>query len=707
MSKIVEIIARELNLEVANVAGAVNLLDDGATVPFVSRYRKEATGGLNDEQLQSIDQRLRYYHDLEKRRAAILKSIESQDKLTPELAAKINACYDATALEDLYLPFKPKRKTRATVARERGLEPLATFIMAMDPQAKVRRRAQQFVGDDVPDVDAAIDGALDIIAEQVSENPRAREAVRLHYRRDAVLRSHFIKGKEIEGRNFEAYYEFTRPLKHVQPHQLLAIRRGEALGYLRVSIDVPEQRATDSIARVMIKQPRGESAALVREAIDDAFKRLINPSIENEFAARAKRHADEVSISNFSTNVRQLLMSPPLGHKRILAIDPGMRTGCKVVCLDRSGNLLAHDVIYPNSPHNDVEGASETLRRLIEAHDIEAIALGNGTGSRETERFLKKMRMPRHIDVHTVSEDGASIYSASAVAREEFPDEDVTVRGAVSIGRRLLDPLAELIKIDPKSLGVGQYQHDVDQGMLGEALEYVVEGCVNSVGVDVNTASPQLLQYVSGLGPVLARNIVDYRREHGSFASRRELLKVPKLGPKTYTLAAGFLRVPGAANPLDNSAVHPERYAVVESMARDTGCTVAQLMADKTLRDAIDINRYVTADVGLPTLRDIMAELDKPGRDPRSKIVSVEFDENVTRIEDVAVGMVLNGIVTNVTNFGAFVNIGVHNDGLIHANRGPNGQSEYHIGQPVSVRVVKVDLERGRITLARHRSGTL
>lgn len=703
MSKIVEIIARELNLNVANVAGAVNLLDDGATVPFVSRYRKEATGGLDDVQLQSIDQRLRYYHELEKRRAAILKSIEAQDKLTPELAARINACYDATALEDLYLPYKPKRKTRATTAREHGLEPLAQFIMAQDPQANVRRRAERFVNDQVPDADAAIAGALDIIAEQVSENPRVRDAVRLHYRREARLTSHYVKGKEIEGRNYEAYYEFGCRLRNVQPHQLLAIRRGEASGYLRVAITIPEQAATDSMARVVVKQSRGECAALVREAVDDAFKRLVDPSIENEFAARAKRHADEVSIANFSTNVKQLLMAPPLGHKRIMAIDPGMRTGCKVVCLDRNGNLLAHDVIYPNSPHNDVPGATATLQRLIEAHDVEAIALGNGTGSRETERFLKKMQLPHRVDVHIVSEDGASIYSASAVAREEFPDEDVTVRGAVSIGRRLLDPLAELIKIDPKSLGVGQYQHDVDQTMLGEALNYVVEGCVNSVGVDVNTASPQLLQFVSGMGPVLARNIVDYRKEHGSFTSRRQLLDVPKLGPKTFTLAAGFLRVPGSANPLDNSAVHPERYAVVERMADDAGCTVAQLIADKSLREAIDVTRYVDGEVGLPTLRDIMAELDKPGRDPRSKIVTVEFDDNVNRIEDVVPGMVLNGIVTNVTDFGVFVNIGVHNDGLIHAHRGGNS-GNYRIGQPVSVRVVKVDLERRRITLARHRS---
>ncbi len=706
MSKIAELIARDLRLPAAGVAGAVNLLDDGATVPFVSRYRKEVTGGLDDVALQDIDKRLRYYHELEKRRATILKSIESQDKLTPELAARINSCYDATVLEDLYLPFKPKRKTRAEAARRLGLEPLARLLMKQVPGQKPAKLAVKYVNDNVPDTATALAGARDIIAEWVSENSRARDIVRRHFRSEAFLTSHFVKGKEIEGRNYETYYDFRCRLRNIRSYQLLAIKRGEDAGYLRVATEVNDEAAIQSIVAYFISNRTAESAVEIRAAVEDSYKRLIRPSIENEFIAQAKRKADEESIANFAANVRQLLFAPPLGHKRILAIDPGMRTGCKVVCLDENGNLLAHDVIYPNAPHNDLTGAGTTLLDLVRRYDSRAIALGNGTGSRETERFLKKVNFGRHIDVYMVNEDGASIYSASQVARDEFPNEDVTVRGAVSIGRRLLDPLAELIKIDPKSLGVGQYQHDVDQTMLRDALNYAVEGCVNSVGVDVNTASVQLLTHVSGLGEVLARNIVEYRREHGSFTSRMQLLDVPKLGKKTFTQAVGFLRVPGGENPLDNSAVHPERYSLVERMAHDVGCSVSELITDAQLRSRVNIDDYIDDTVGRPTLNDIMSELEKPGRDPRETISHVEFDDSINRIEDISEGMILNGVVTNVTDFGAFVDIGVHTDGLIPASKLHNkgGVVKLHLSQILKVRVTRVDLDRGRIGLAIHRS---
>lgn len=706
MSRIAELIARELHLNKEGVAHAVNLLEDGATVPFISRYRKEATGGLDDVALQNIDMRLRYYRDLEKRRSSILKSIEAQGQLTPELAARINACYDAVELEDLYLPYKPKRKTRAEAARQLGLEPLADIIMRQDSRDDIIAIARQYVSDNVADEQAALAGARDIIAERVSETKRARDLVRDHFRTEARLNSHYVKGKEIEGRNYEAYYDFRCRLRSVRAYQFLAIRRGEKEGFLRVSIDINDEQTIQAIAKRFIKNKELRAADEISLAVDDAYKRLIRPAIENEFLAKAKHKADDESITNFAANVRQLLFAPPLGPKRVLAIDPGMRTGCKVVCLDATGHLLAHDVIYPNSPHNDIEGSRTTLMNLVEKFGLEAIALGNGTGSRETQRFLSNVPFPRHLDVHVVSEDGASIYSASQVARDEFPNEDVTVRGAVSIGRRLIDPLAELIKIDPKSLGVGQYQHDVDQTALRDALNYVVEGCVNSVGVNLNTASVQLLTFVSGLGPVLAQSIVNYRKEHGGFTSREQLLEVPRLGKKTYVQAAGFLRVPESSNPLDNSAVHPERYALVERMAQDAGCTVSELIANPQLRSQIDIDRYIDDSVGRPTLLDIMAELDKPGRDPRQTITTVEFDDNVNSINDLHEGMLLNGVVTNVTDFGAFVDIGVHNDGLIHASRltGKGGAVKLHIGQILRVRVVRVDTDRNRIGLAIHRS---
>ena len=700
--KLSTLISQELNIPINQVAGTVNLLDDGATIPFISRYRKEVTGNLDDFSIQSIDQRLRYYRELEKRRATILKTIEAQDKLTPELADRINNCWDANTLEDIYLPYKPKRKTRAEAARQLGLEPLAKIIMSQRG-GNIEERARQFVdGDKVPDTDAAIAGAQDIIAEWVSENEAVRNAVRRGFKYDARLVSHFVKGKEIEGRNYENYYEYSMPLKRVSSHQLLAIRRGEKEGFLKVGIEINDDRTLDNIARIVVKG-NGESSQLVEEAAEDSFKRLVKPSIETEFATAAKEKADDEAIETFAQNVRQLLFAPPLGRKRVLAVDPGFRTGCKVVCLDEQGNLLHNDVIYPTAPHNDIEGATKKIHSLTEAYKIDAIALGNGTASRETERFLKRIRYRRPIDVFVVSENGASIYSASKIARDEFPDKDVTVRGAVSIGRRLLDPLAELVKIDPKSIGVGQYQHDVDQTRLKEALDFTVQSCVNSVGVNVNTASKELLTYIAGLGPTLAQNIVDYRAANGHFTSRQQLLKVPKLGPKTFEQAAGFLRVPESDNPLDNSAVHPERYALVQRMAKDCGCSIADLIKDKAQRDKIDPQRYLSHDVGEPTLRDIMAELEKPGRDPRSTVQVWEFDDNVNDIKDLREGMELNGIVTNVTQFGAFVDLGIHKDGLVHVSqmpqRGIPAARQVHVHQHVRVAVTGIDMERGRIAL--------
>ena len=693
------LIARDTGIDITKVEGTVRLLDDGATIPFISRYRKEHTGNLDEIAIQNIAQRLAYYRELEKRRATIIKSIEAQEKLTPELAACINDCWDAATLEDLYLPFKPKRKTRAETARQRGLEPLARIIMRQRND-DIAALAMKYVTEEVPDPDAAIAGAQDIIAEWVSEDTRTRNYVRKTFRYNAMLHSHFVKGKEIEGRNYESYYEWSMPLRRVQSHQLLAIRRGEKEGFLKVSIDAgDDNRTIDGICQRMV---HGDSMAarLVAEAVADGYKRLLRPSIETEFAAIAKEKADAVAIDMFAQNVRQLLFAPPLGSRRIMAIDPGFRTGCKVVCLDRNGNLLHHDVIYPTAPHYDTDGATATLTELAQRYHIDDIAVGDGTASRETMAFVKRLHL---APVHQVSENGASIYSASAIAREEFPDKDVTVRGAVSIGRRLLDPLAELVKIDPKSIGVGQYQHDVDQTKLRDALNFTVESCVNSVGVNINTASKQLLTYVAGLGPALAQNIVEYRAKHGNFTSRAQILKVPKLGAKTFTQAAGFLRVPDGDNPLDNSAVHPERYELVERMAADCGCSVTQLIADGETRKRIDIKQYVDDGVGEPTLRDIMRELEKPGRDPRQGTQEVEFDDNVKEIRDLREGMELNGKVTNITQFGAFVDIGVHKEGLIHVSQmGPrrvNSPSQVELGQVVRVRVKGVDLERGRIAL--------
>lgn len=701
--KISQLISQELNIPLHQVAGTVGLLNDDNSIPFISRYRKEVTGGLDEIAVQSVETRLNYYNELEKRKATIIKSIEAQEKLTEELSVRILNCWDANTLEDIYLPYKPKRRTRAEVAREKGLEPLAKIIMAQRSD-DISRRAQQFLSDAVPDVEAAIAGAQDIIAEWISESEAVRNSVRRAFCHDAVLNSHFVKGKEIEGRNYENYYDYSQPLRRVSSHQLLAIRRGEKEGFLKVGIAINDDRAIDNICRIVVKGG-GKASMLVEEAAEDSFKRLVKPSIETEFAALSKSKADDEAIDMFAQNARQLLFAPPLGHKRILAVDPGFRTGCKVVCLDENGNLLHHDVIYPTAPNYDIDGATEKVCALVEKYAIDAISLGNGTASRETERFLKRLRHSRKVDVYVVSENGASIYSASKIARDEFPDKDVTVRGAVSIGRRLLDPLAELVKIDPKSIGVGQYQHDVDQNKLKEALTFTVESCVNSVGVNINTASKELLTYVSGLGPALAEKIVNYRAENGGFSSRADIMNVPKMGKKTFTQAAGFLRVPESDNPLDNSAVHPESYSIVKQMAADCGCTVAELMADKAKRASIDIKNYVSEKVGIPTLADIMCELDKPGRDPRSEIETFEFDDSINDIKDLRKDMVLNGKVTNITKFGAFVDIGIHENGLVHIShlsdrRVSDPSRVVHIGQHVRVKVIEVDLDRKRIALS-------
>lgn len=701
--KISQLISQELNIPLHQVAGTVGLLNDDNSIPFISRYRKEVTGGLDEIAVQSVETRLNYYNELEKRKATIIKSIEAQEKLTEELSVRILNCWDANTLEDIYLPYKPKRRTRAEVAREKGLEPLAKIIMAQRSD-DISRLAQQFLSDAVPDVETAIAGAQDIIAEWISESEAVRNSVRRAFRHDAVLNSHFVKGKEIEGRNYENYYDYSQPLRRVSSHQLLAIRRGEKEGFLKVGIAINDDRAIDNICRIVVKGG-GKASMLVEEAAEDSFKRLVKPSIETEFAALSKSKADDEAIDMFAQNARQLLFAPPLGHKRILAVDPGFRTGCKVVCLDENGNLLHHDVIYPTAPNYDIDGATEKVCALVEKYAIDAISLGNGTASRETERFLKRLRHSRKVDVYVVSENGASIYSASKIARDEFPDKDVTVRGAVSIGRRLLDPLAELVKIDPKSIGVGQYQHDVDQNKLKEALTFTVESCVNSVGVNINTASKELLTYVSGLGPALAEKIVNYRAENGGFSSRADIMNVPKMGKKTFTQAAGFLRVPESDNPLDNSAVHPESYSIVKQMAADCGCTVAELMADKAKRASIDIKNYVSEKVGIPTLADIMCELDKPGRDPRSEIETFEFDDSINDIKDLRKDMVLNGKVTNITKFGAFVDIGIHENGLVHIShlsdrRVSDPSRVVHIGQHVRVKVIEVDLDRKRIALS-------
>lgn len=707
-----KLIAERLGLRERQVQGTLTLLDGGATIPFIARYRKERTGALDEVQIAAIAEQNDKLKELVKRKETVVNTITEQGKMTPELEARIADCWNATELEDIYLPYKPKRRTRAQVAREQGLEPLANLLL-MQRESNPTKAAERFVTPEVPTPEDALQGAQDIIAEMVSEDERSRQSIRGIFRRTAVITSKVVKAKADtdEAAKFSDYFDWSEPLRRCSSHRLLAMRRGEAEGVLRVNISVDDDECVERLQRYFV-HGRGASSELVAAAVADGYKRLLSPSIENEFAASSKEQADDEAIRVFAENLRQLLLAAPLGQKRVMGIDPGFRTGCKVVCLDAQGNLLHHEAIFPHPPVRKPAEAADALAAMIERYKIEAIAIGNGTASRETKGFVEMVCAQlspddkgARVGLFVVSEDGASVYSASKVARDEFPDEDVTVRGAVSIGRRLMDPLAELVKIDPKSIGVGQYQHDVDQTKLKHSLDQTVESCVNSVGVNLNTASVHLLTYVSGLGPALAKNIVDYRRDNGAFISRAQLKKVPRLGPSAFEQCAGFLRISDAKNPLDNSAVHPERYALVEQMAKDQGCKVIDLIQQKDLRARVDINRYVSAEVGLPTLTDIMHELEKPGRDPREALEEFEFDSRVTSIDDLVPGMELPGIVTNITNFGAFVDIGVHQDGLVHVSQladkyvsHPTDVVKLH--QHVRVRVTEVDHRRGRISLS-------
>ncbi|WP_304323287.1 Tex family protein [Phocaeicola plebeius] len=705
MEEFSQMIAAELKLPAHRIANTLKLLQGGATIPFISRYRKEATGGLDEVQIGDIQTRYEKLCELSKRKETVLSTIEEQGKLTPELKARISACWNATELEDIYLPFKPKRKTRAEAARAKGLEPLALLLM-MQKENNLAAKVRNFVKGEVKDEEDALKGARDILAEQISEDERSRNLMRNQFQRQALIQSKVVKGKEAEeaSAKYRDYFDFCEPLKKCSSHRLLALRRGESEGVLKVSIFPEDEDMCNERLQRLFVRANNECAHQVKEALTDAYKRLLKPAIETEFAALSKEKADEEAIRVFAENLRQLLLAPPLGQKRVMGIDPGFRTGCKVVCLDAQGTLLHNEAIYPHPPKSEYAQAARKIVKLVEQYKIEAIAIGNGTASRETEQFVTSQRYDREVQVFVVSEDGASIYSASKTAREEFPDYDVTVRGAVSIGRRLMDPLAELVKIDAKSIGVGQYQHDVDQTKLKASLDQTVESCVNLVGVNVNTASKHLLTYVSGLGPTLAQNIVDYRTENGPFESRRQLLKVPRMGAKAYEQCAGFLRIPQAKNPLDNSAVHPESYPIVEQMAKDLNCTVADLIKDKELRSKIDLKKYVTDTIGLPTLTDILQELDKPGRDPRQKIQVFEFDKNVRTLDDLQEGMELPGIVTNITNFGCFVDIGIKENGLVHVSQladrfVSNPADVVRIHQHVRVKVMSIDHERKRIQL--------
>ena len=705
MEEFSQMIAAELKLPAHRIANTLKLLQGGATIPFISRYRKEATGGLDEVQIGDIQTRYEKLCELSKRKETVLSTIEEQGKLTPELKARISACWNTTELEDIYLPFKPKRKTRAEAARAKGLEPLALLLM-MQKENNLAAKIRNFVKGEVKDEEDALKGARDILAEQISEDERSRNLMRNQFQRQAIIQSKVVKGKETEeaSAKYRDYFDFCEPLKKCSSHRLLALRRGESEGVLKVTIFPEDEDMCNERLQRLFVRANNACAHQVEEALTDAYKRLLKPAIETEFAALSKEKADEEAIRVFAENLRQLLLAPPLGQKRVMGIDPGFRTGCKVVCLDAQGTLLHNEAIYPHPPKSEYAQAARKVVKLVEQYKIEAIAIGNGTASRETEQFVTSQRYDREVQVFVVSEDGASIYSASKTAREEFPDYDVTVRGAVSIGRRLMDPLAELVKIDAKSIGVGQYQHDVDQTKLKASLDQTVESCVNLVGVNVNTASKHLLTYVSGLGPTLAQNIVDYRTENGPFESRRQLLKVPRMGAKAYEQCAGFLRIPQAKNPLDNSAVHPESYPIVEQMAKDLNCTVADLIKDKELRSKIDLKKYVTDTVGLPTLTDILQELDKPGRDPRQKIQVFEFDKNVRTLDDLQEGMELPGIVTNITNFGCFVDIGIKENGLVHVSQladrfVSNPADVVRIHQHVRVKVMSIDHERKRIQL--------
>lgn len=700
-----KMIGKALGLSERSVCNTLQLLDEGCTIPFISRYRKERTGGLDEVLITAISDAYDKLKEISKRKDTVVKTISDQGKMTDDLQRRIDACWNANELEDIYMPFKPKRRTKAQVARELGLEPLSVILM-LQRERNIEAAAQRFVKEGVKDVAAAIKGAQDIVAEMVSEDERSRQLVRSSFRREAIISAKVVKVKadSEEAAKYSDYFDFSEPLRRCSSHRLLAMRRGENEGILRISISADDEVCLDRLKRQFV-HGFGPCQALVGEAVEDAYKRLLKPSIETEFANMSKEKADDEAIGVFAENLRQLLLSAPLGQKRVMGIDPGFRTGCKVVCLDAQGNLLHHEAIFPHPPINKASVAAHQVEQMVEKYNIEAIAIGNGTASRETAQFVKQLQFGHDVKQFVVSEDGASVYSASKTARDEFPDEDVTVRGAVSIGRRLMDPLAELVKIDPKSIGVGQYQHDVDQSKLKKSLDQTVESCVNLVGVNLNTASQHLLTYVSGLGPTLAKNIVQYRKANGAFASRAQLKKVARLGPSAFEQCAGFLRIPGGRNPLDNSAVHPESYHIVEQMAKDNHCTVAQLMADAAKRKAIDIKRYVTHTVGMPTLTDIMAELEKPGRDPREQIEEFEFDKNVTSVDDLVAGMVLPGIVTNITNFGAFVDVGVHQDGLVHVSQladryvaDPTQVVKLH--QHVKVRVVEVDRKRNRISLS-------
>lgn len=700
-----KMIGKALGLSERSVTNTLQLIDEGCTIPFISRYRKERTGNLDEVQITAISDAYDKLKEISKRKDTVVKTITEQGKMTDDLQRRIDACWDANELEDIYMPFKPKRRTKAQVAREQGLEPLSLILM-MQRERNIEAAAQRFVKEGVKDVAAAITGAQNIVAEMVSEDERSRQQVRSSFRREAIITSKVVKAKadSEEAAKYSDYFDFSEPLRRCSSHRLLAMRRGENEGILRISISADDEVCLDKLKRQFV-HGFGPCQALVGEAVEDAYKRLLKPSIETEFANMSKEKADDEAIGVFAENLRQLLLSAPLGQKRVMGIDPGFRTGCKVVCLDAQGNLLHHEAIFPHPPVNKASVAAHQVEQMVEKYNIEAIAIGNGTASRETAQFVKQLQFGHDVKQFVVSEDGASVYSASKTARDEFPDEDVTVRGAVSIGRRLMDPLAELVKIDPKSIGVGQYQHDVDQSKLKKSLDQTVESCVNLVGVNLNTASQHLLTYVSGLGPTLAKNIVEYRKANGAFASRAQLKKVARLGPSAFEQCAGFLRIPGARNPLDNSAVHPESYHIVEQMAKDNHCTVAQLIGDAAKRKAVDIKKYVTDTVGMPTLTDIMAELEKPGRDPREQIEEFEFDKNVTSVDDLVAGMVLPGIVTNITNFGAFVDVGVHQDGLVHVSQladryvtDPTQVVKLH--QHVKVRVVEVDRKRNRISLS-------
>ena len=698
-----KMIASALNIADYQVKHTLSLLQGGATIPFISRYRKEATNGLNEVQISEIKEHYEKLCETAKRKETILKTIEEQGKLTSNLKERIESSWNSTELEDIYLPYKPKRKTRAEVARQKGLEPLATLLMTQK-ENNLHTRIRSFIKGDVKDEDDALKGARDIIAEQVSEDERSRNQLRNLFTHQAVITSKVIKGKEEEASKYKDYFDFSEPLKRCSSHRLLAIRRGETEGLLKVSISTNDEECIERLEKIYLRG-KNECSLQVKEAINDAYKRLLKPSIETEFAIQSKEKANEAAIRVFAENLRQLLLAPPLGQKRVMGIDPGYRTGCKVVCLDAQGNLLHNETIYPHPPKNEHSISSRKLTKLVEQYQIEAIAIGNGTASRETESFVTNQRYDRKLQVFVVSEDGASIYSASKIAREEFPDYDVTVRGAVSIGRRLMDPLAELVKIDPKSIGVGQYQHDVNQTALKKSLDTVVESCVNTVGVNLNTASRHLLTYISGLGPVLAQNIVDYRTENGAFSTRKDLMKVPRMGAKAFEQCAGFLRIPNSKNPLDNSAVHPESYSVVEHIAKDMNCSVEDLIKNKELRNKVDIKKYVSDKVGLPTLTDIMAELEKPGRDPRQSIKVFEFDKNVKTIDDLKIGMTLPGIVTNITNFGCFVDIGIKENGLVHVSQLSRDfisdpTKIVNIHQHVDVKVIDIDRERKRISLS-------